>query len=84
MSADQNDATKLCDGGTPQQVIVTSDGGTPEHFLITLDCGWMQTIIARCDYDHHASGVAQTVALALDCDVEWIANVASDDGRRNA
>jgi hypothetical protein len=62
----------LCSGEKAERIIVTSDGETPEHFLLTLDYGWAQTIIARCDYDHDAAGVASAVALALDCDVEWL------------
>jgi hypothetical protein len=64
---------QLCGGEVAERVIVTKDDEMPEHFVLTLDIGWAQTVIARCDYDHDASGVAQAVALALDCDVEWLA-----------
>ena len=67
---------QLANGETVEKVIVThlpAEGIFNDRWAITLSIGWAQTIIAICDYDHHASGVANAVAYSLDCDVEWLA-----------
>ena len=48
-------------------------------WLIVMDYGWAETIIAECDYDHHARGVALAVAEVLGCEVEWGQPAGHDD-----
>lgn len=68
---------QLCNAETAARVLVTRTDKPPVKWLLTLDYGWAQTIIATCDYDHDAHGVAAAVAVALDCDVEWLDSEAS-------
>lgn len=66
---------QLCNGETAERIVVTDLGVSvvPNRWLLTLDYGWAQTIVATCDYADHARGVAAALALALDCDVDWLA-----------
>lgn len=68
----------LLNGETAEKIMVVPDGKHPEHFLIVLVYGWAETIVATCDYNHHARGVALALAEALECGhVEWPAEIGA-------
>lgn len=60
----------ILNGETANQIKVVyspAEDGRADHWLIVVEYGWAETIVAECDYAHHAAGVALALDEALVC-----------------
>ena len=56
----------LLNGESAEEVRITEDERL--GWLVVLNWGFAETVVARCDYERHARGIAAAIAYTVDVD----------------